>query len=93
MNKGRKLVLLAVLSYKLKLAGKMFFQAIARPNQSLRATLHQDEAGQFQAKPLNPKTDCFMADINATLMQDIINLTKIQEIAHIIHNRQADNFW
>ena len=50
-----------------------------------------DLRGKQRAKPVPPKSNRLVADLDAALMQKIFDIPKRKWIAHIRHNRQADN--
>jgi hypothetical protein len=56
-------------------------------NQSL-----QEQCGKQRAKSVPPKSNRLMADVDATLVQQIFHISKRKWKTHIHHHRQADDF-
>ncbi len=50
-----------------------------------------DLGREHRTEPMPPKSDGFMADIDAALMQQIFHIAKGQRKPDIKHYRQADN--
>ena len=49
-----------------------------------------DLRGEHRTEPVPPKPHCFVADIDAPLEQDILDLSQRQRIADIHHHREAN---
>ncbi len=49
-----------------------------------------DLRGEHRAKPVPPETHGFVADINATLEQQIFDLPQRERITDVHHHREAD---
>ena len=49
-------------------------------------------SGEHRTKPVPPKSNRLVADIDATLVQQILNISKRKRKTDIHHNRQADDF-
>ena len=51
-----------------------------------------DLRGEHRTKTVPPETHRLMADVDAALKQQILDLTERQRIANVQHHREADNF-
>ena len=50
-----------------------------------------DLRGEHRAEPVPPQPYCLMANIDAALEQDILNLAQRQRVANVHHHREANN--
>jgi hypothetical protein len=50
-----------------------------------------DLGGKHRTEPVPPETNRFMADVDAALEQQILNLARRQRIPDIHHNREPDD--
>jgi len=50
-----------------------------------------DLRGKHGTEPVPPETYCFMADIDATLKQQIFDLPQRKRIVDVHHHREANN--
>jgi hypothetical protein len=50
-----------------------------------------DLGGEHRAEPVPRGPDCFMTDIDAAFLQQILDIAKGQREANEHHHRQADN--
>ncbi len=50
-----------------------------------------DFSGEHRAKSVPPETNCFVADVDAALMQKIFYISQRQRKANIQHDGEADN--
>ena len=48
---------------------------------------------EHRAEPIPPKTDGFVADIDAALVQQVLDIPQRQRKSDIQHHRQADDLW
>ena len=46
-----------------------------------------------RSKPVPPKANCLVADLDAAFMQQILHIPQRQRETHIHHHRQADDLW
>ncbi|OIQ71714.1 hypothetical protein GALL_466670 [mine drainage metagenome] len=51
-----------------------------------------DFRGEQRTEAVPPKPNRFVADLNAALMQQVLNVAQRQRISNIHHHRQADDF-
>ena len=51
-----------------------------------------DLHGKQRAETVLPEPDRFVADVDPTLMQQILRISKRYRMTNIHHNRQADDF-
>ena len=49
-----------------------------------------DFRGEYRTKPVPPETHCFVANIDATLKQQIFDLPQRKRIPDVHHHREAD---
>ncbi len=49
--------------------------------------------GKHRAKSVPPEPHGFMADLDAALMQEVLDVAQRQRVADLQHHRQADDFW
>ena len=54
-------------------------------------TLFTDLSGKYWTKSIPPEADRFMADIDAALVEKVLNISKRKWIPNIHHYRQADD--
>ena len=52
--------------------------------------LFPDLRGEHRTEPVPPETYCLMADIDATLKQQILNLSQRKRIPDVHHHREAN---
>jgi hypothetical protein len=52
-----------------------------------------DLCREHRAKPVPPKSDSLMADIDPALGQQILNVAQRQQVPHVHHYDQTDHFW
>lgn len=50
-----------------------------------------DLAGEDRSKPVYPKSDAFVADINAALVQQILDISEREWKPNVHHDRQTDD--
>jgi hypothetical protein len=50
-----------------------------------------DLCGEHWAEPVPPEPDGLVADVNATLMEQVFDVPKRKREAHVKHHRQADD--
>ena len=50
-----------------------------------------DLTGEHRTEPMPPKSDCFVADLDAPFMQKILDIPERQREPHIEHHREADD--
>lgn len=55
--------------------------------------LSSDLGGEHRAEPVPPKPHRLVADIDATFMQQILDIAKGKWKPDIHHHRQADDLW
>jgi hypothetical protein len=53
----------------------------------------QQRRGKQRAKSVPPKSNCLMADVDATLVQQILDIPKRKREADVHHHGQADDLW
>ena len=54
-------------------------------------TLSSDLRGEHRTEPIPPETDGFVVDIDATLVQQILDVPQRRRESNIHHHRQADD--
>src|ERR1039457_3524366 len=59
----------------------------------MRYPLLTDLGSEDGAKPVPPKPDCLVADVDPALGQKILDVAQRQRVLHIHHHRQADYLW
>ena len=52
---------------------------------------HLDLIGEHRAEPVPPKSNSFVADLDAPFMQKILNVSQLKREPHIEHDSQADD--
>src|SRR5208337_928207 len=52
-----------------------------------------DLGGEHRAKPVPPKSDGLMADLDPALGQEILDVAQRQRVPHVHHHDQTDHFW
>src|SRR5208337_702687 len=52
-----------------------------------------DLGGEHRAKPVPPKSDSLMADVDPALGQQILDVAQRQRVSHVHHHDQTDHFW
>ena len=52
-----------------------------------------DLSGEHRAKPVPPKSDSLMADVDPALGQQILDIAQRQRVSHVHHHDQTDHFW
>lgn len=52
-----------------------------------------DLGGEYRAEPIPPKADRFVAYVDATLVQQVLDILKRKRETDIHHHRQANDFW
>ena len=60
-------------------------------NTELVDTLFADFGGEYRAKPVPSAANRFVADIDATFVQQVFNISKRKRKPDIHHHRQADD--
>ena len=56
-------------------------------------TFFTDLGGEDGSKTVPPEADCFVADVDATFMQQVLNISKRKWKSDIHHHRQTDDLW
>src|SRR5271166_4541983 len=59
----------------------------------VRDPLLSDLGGKHRAKPVPPKPDRLMADVDPALGQEILDVAQRQRVFHVHHHDQTDYFW
>src|SRR5208337_3868799 len=59
----------------------------------VRDPLLADLGGKHRAKPVPPKPDRLMADIDPPLGQEILDVAQRQRVSHVHHHDQTNNLW
>ncbi len=59
----------------------------------MRYPLLTDLGSEHRAKPVPPKPDCLVADVDPALGQKILDVAQRQRVLHLHHHRQADYLW
>src|SRR5271169_6111319 len=59
----------------------------------VRYPLLSDLGGEHRAKPVPPKPDGLMADVDPALGQEILDVAQRQRVSHVHHHDQTDHFW
>src|ERR1700755_1801901 len=57
----------------------------------VRAPLLSDLGGEHRTKPVPPKTDCLVADVDPALGRQILDVAKRQRVSHVHHYDQTDD--
>jgi hypothetical protein len=52
-----------------------------------------DLGSKHRTKPVPPKPDRLMADVDAALGQEILDVAQRQRVLHVHHHDQTDHFW
>ena len=52
-----------------------------------------DLCREHRAKPVPPKSDGFMADVDPALGQEILDVAQRQRVSHVHHHDQTDDLW
>jgi hypothetical protein len=52
-----------------------------------------DVCREHRAKPVPPKSDGLMADVDPALRQEILDVSQRQWVPHVHHYDQTDHFW
>ena len=55
--------------------------------------LLSDLGSKHRAKPVRPKPDRLMADVDPALGQEILDVAQRQRVLHVHHHDQTDHFW
>jgi hypothetical protein len=58
-----------------------------------RAPVLSDLCREHRAKPVPPKSDGLMADVDPALGQEILDVSQRQWVPHVHHYDQTDHFW
>jgi hypothetical protein len=58
----------------------------------MRNPLLSDLCCEHRAKPVPPKSDSLMADVDPALGQQILNVAQRQWVPHVHHHDQTDHF-
>ena len=66
-------------------------RAVSNPIQFMDPVI-TNFSGEHRTKPVPPKSNRLVADIDATLVQQILNISKRKWKPNIHHHRQADDF-
>lgn len=61
-------------------------------NGHIFGALFADFGGEYRAKPVPPEADCFMADVDATFVQQVFNISKRKWKSDIYYYRKPDDF-
>src|SRR5271157_1941702 len=59
----------------------------------VRHPLLSDLSGEHRAKPVPPKPDRLMADVDPALGQEILDVAQRQRVSHVHHHDQTDDLW
>ena len=59
----------------------------------VRDPLLSDLGGEHRAKPVPPKPDGLMADVDPALGQEILDVAQRQRVSHVHHHDQTDDLW
>jgi hypothetical protein len=59
----------------------------------MRDPLLSDLGGEHRAKPVPPKPDGLVADVDPALGQQIFDVSKRQRVSNVHHDDQTDDLW
>ena len=57
----------------------------------MRAPLRSDPGGEHRAKPVPPKPDGLIADVDTAIGQEIFDVAQRQRVSHVHHHDQTDD--
>src|SRR5260370_41671634 len=59
----------------------------------VRHPLLSDLGSEHRAKPVPPKPDRLMANVDPALSQEVLDVAQRQRVFHVHHHDQTDHFW